>query len=166
MTLREAAAGATVTATDSVFGSITGTTSDINVDATHLVVATSTDSPTAGSPFNVTVTAKDSGAATVTGYTDTVHFTKTDSGTGSAVPGDYTFTGPDSGTKTFVGGLTLVTTGSQTVTATDTGYSSITGHHDVTVSPAAAVAVTIESAANGSGAHLDAQDVIDGYTQR
>src|SRR5262249_25049254 len=62
-----------------------------------------------------------------TGYRGTVHFTRTDVGSGAAVPADYTFTAADNGVHTFSNGVTLVTAGSQTVTATDTVTRSITG---------------------------------------
>ena len=92
--------------------------------ADHLVV-TGTSPVNAGSPFSVTVTAKDSGGSTVTGYTGTVHFTSTDGA--ATLPSNYTFVGGDNGVHTFTNGVTLHTVGTQTVTATDTITGSITG---------------------------------------
>jgi hypothetical protein len=95
---------------------------------------------TAGASFSITVTALDGSNNTLTGYTGTVHFTSSD---GSAtLPADYTFTAGDHGVHTFTG-LSLRTAGSQSITATDTVTSSITGAANVTVNPAAASALTV-----------------------
>src|SRR5205823_3454444 len=85
---------------------------------------------TSGTPFSVTVTALNGANAVVTGYTGTVHFTSTASGT---LPSDYTFTGGDSGTHTFTNEFTLNTGGAQSITATDTFNGSITGTANVSV---------------------------------
>jgi hypothetical protein len=55
------------------------------------------------------------------GYTGTVHFSTTDQDPGVILPADYTFGPGDGGSATFSGGVTLVTPGSQTLTATDLG---------------------------------------------
>ena len=70
---------------------------------------------TAGTAFNVTVTAlRSDGTNEGSAFTDTVHFSSTD---GSAtLPADYTFTTGDNGSHTF--GVTLNTSGSQTITVT------------------------------------------------
>src|SRR5262249_22259084 len=73
-----------------------------------------------------------------TGYHGTVHFSSSDHAAGVRLPADYTFTAADRGRHTFTGGVTLQTVGSQTVTATDTVTSSITGRGSAAVSPAAA----------------------------
>jgi hypothetical protein len=51
------------------------------------------------------------------------------------LPGDYTFTAGDNGVHTFANGVTLFTAGIQTVIATDTSSSSITGSATITVVP-------------------------------
>jgi Fe-S cluster assembly iron-binding protein IscA len=87
--------------------------------ATHFsVVAPSSASQ--GVAFNFTVTALDAAGNTVTGYAGTVHFTSSDGA--ATLPANSILS---SGTGTFA--ATLVTAGSQTVTATDTVTSSITG---------------------------------------
>src|SRR5207253_1750579 len=92
-------------------------------------------SATAGTAVNVTVTAQDQFNNTAGGYTGTVHFTSTDGQ--AALPGNYAFVGSDNGAHTF--SVTLKTAGNQTVTATDTATSSITGtSNTVTVSGAPA----------------------------
>ena len=125
-----------VTATDTPNASITGlqTVTVHPGAATHFSVSAPA-SAAAGVPLSVTVTAKDSSNNTATGYTGTVHFTKSDSGAGSAVPANYTFAAGDAGAHTFPNGVTFVTVGSQSLTATDTVTSSITGSASTTVTP-------------------------------
>jgi len=87
--------------------------------ATHMVVS-APSSAVAGTSFSVSVTAEDQDGNIVTGYSGTVHFTSTD---GQAVlPAN---SGLTNGVGAF--SVTLKTAGSQTVTATDTVTSSITG---------------------------------------
>src|SRR5207253_3078280 len=65
----------------------------------------------------------------------TVHFTSSD---GSAtLPSDYPFDG-NTPSHTFIGGVTLFHGVTQSITATDTSNSSITGSANVTVNGAAA----------------------------
>jgi hypothetical protein len=100
-------------------------------------VTPSTTTPTAGTPFTITVEARDSQRNLLTGYTGTVHFSSSD---GQAVlPADYTFTtgpGGDNGVHTFT--ITLKTAAAQWVAATDTASHLSAGSADVTVRPAAA----------------------------
>ncbi len=150
VTLKTAGAQ-TVTATDTVTGSINGTSGSITVNpagAATLQVTPAGTSQTAGTAFNVTVTAKDAFNNTATGYTGTVHFISTDPA--PTLPGNYTFVGGDSGTKTF--SVTLNTTGSRTVTATDTVTGSINGTTAaITVNAgAASTATSTISASPGS----------------
>jgi len=116
------AASQTITATDMAHFSINGTSNSIAVmaaAATRFIV-TAPAGATIATAFNVTVTAEDRFNNRATGYTGTVHFTSTD---GAAVlPGNSTLT---AGTAIF--SVTLNTIGIQTVTATDTVISSITG---------------------------------------
>ena len=125
----------TITATDTANATITGISNAITVSgaATHFAVTAPT-SATAGTAFSFTVTALDASNNTATGYAGTVHFTSTD---GLAVsPADYTFTAADNGTHVFSG--TLNTSGSQTITATDTASATITGiSNAITVSSSA-----------------------------
>src|SRR5439155_25227458 len=83
------------------------------------------------------------------GYTGTVHFTSTDGQ--SVLPANYTFVAGDSGTHMF--STILKTAGAQTVTATDTVTSSITGTtNSITVNPATAsqLAFTTQPPATGT----------------
>lgn len=92
---------------------------------------TAPSSAVAGSPFTVTVT------ATVGGSPDTIingaiHFTSSDSA--AVLPADYGFTANDAGSHTFTNGVTLMTTGSQSITATIVKASALTATANVTVS--------------------------------
>src|SRR6202040_2545452 len=98
--------------------------------ATHFVVSAPATA-TAGTSFNFTVTAQDQFNNTATGYTGTVHFTSSDGA--ATLPANSTLT---NGTGTFT--ATLRTNGNQTITATDTVTSSITGtSNTIIVSPTA-----------------------------
>jgi hypothetical protein len=78
----------------------------------------------AGVSFNITVTAYDPYGNVATGYLGTVHFSSTDPK--ATLPANYTFKSTDNGVHTFTG-LKFKTKGSQTITATDTLFSTITG---------------------------------------
>ncbi len=158
----------TITATDTVTASITGSSKSISVSApaaaTHFSV-TAPASATAGTAFNFTVTALDASNNTVATYSGTVHFTSTDSQV--LLPANSTLA---NGTGTF--SATLKTGGSQTITATDTITASTTGTSNlITVSgPATHLSVTAPAAATaGAGfnitvAALDAsKNVVAGY---
>ena len=94
--------------------------------ANHLVVSASVaGSYLSGAPLTITVTAANPDGTTATGYTGTVHFTSSD-GT-ATLPSNYTFVVGDDGSHQFTSGAVLNTAGSQTITATDTVTSSITG---------------------------------------
>jgi hypothetical protein len=97
-------------------------------------VLTAPATATAGTPFDLTVKAVDPFGQTALGYTGTVTFATTDPDPGVVLPADYTFTPADQGTHTFGGGVTLMTPGDQTMTATDTS--------DATVASSATVMVT------------------------
>ncbi len=88
----------------------------------------------ANAPFGVTVQATDALGNVTPGYLGTVHFTNNDpAAAGVVVPADYTFLPADNGSHTFPNGVTLVTAGARTVTATDTKVGAITGTANVTV---------------------------------
>ena len=116
----------TVTATDTVTPSITGSQSAIVVTpaaATTLSVSGLASPRTAGAAGSVTVTARDAYGNTAAGYHGKVHFSSTDPA--AVLPADYTFTAGDSGVHVF--SVILNTAGTQSVTATDTVTSSIKG---------------------------------------
>jgi exo-beta-1,3-glucanase (GH17 family) len=115
----------TLTATDTITSTLTGSgILTVNPAAASLITITTPGSATAGTAFSFTVTAHDQFNNTATGYSGTVHFTSSDGA--AALPIDSTLS---DGVGTF--SATLKTAGPQTITATDTGTSSIT----VTSSP-------------------------------
>jgi hypothetical protein len=112
----------TDTANSSITGALTGIT-EASAAAIALEVSGFPSTTTAGTAGNVTVTAKDRFGNTTTGYTGTVHFSSSDAQ--AWLPSDYTFTSADAGIHTF--SVTLKTAGTQSITATDTANSSLTG---------------------------------------
>ncbi len=101
-------------------------------------------STTAGSAFNITVTAKDSNGNTLQGYTGTVHFSSSDGNPNSVLPADYTFVPADSGVHVFTGGANLVTaTAKATITVTDTSASGFQGSATISAAPAAATSLMV-----------------------
>ncbi len=124
----------TITVTDTTAATITGMAAVTVVAApasAFRIMAPSTIPP--GAPFDVTVIAVDPYGNTATGYTGTVTFSSSDSDPGVVLPPDYTFQPSDQGMVTFTRGVTLITLGDQTVTATDTADNTITGSATVTV---------------------------------
>src|SRR5581483_8078823 len=96
----------TITATDTVTSSITGTSNAINVGggtATHFAVS-APSSATAGNAFSFTVTAQDASNNTAFGYSGTVTFSSTDGA--SVLPANSTLV---NGTGSF--SATLKTAG-------------------------------------------------------
>ncbi len=134
-------------------GTLNANTGGVTVNpgpTSTLALSGTPGSVTAGSTGSVTVTAKDAYGNTTPAYTGTVTFTSSDGAW--VAPANYTFTGPNAGVHTFTNAYTLKTTGSQTVTATDTPTSSITGTSgSITVNAAApSLALSTIAAAPGS----------------
>jgi hypothetical protein len=88
----------------------------------------------AGDGATATITVRDINGNVATGYTGTVHFTSTDGA--ATLPLDYTFTPGDAGVHTFASGVTLRTSGLQTVVATDTVAPTLSASRGVAVGPA------------------------------
>jgi predicted outer membrane repeat protein len=105
--------------------------------ATHLQVS-APSADTAGQAFSVTLTALDAFGNTATGYTGIVHFTSSDAQ--AVLPGDYTFGAGDGGVHTFI--ATMKTAGNQSLTATDTASSSVTGTQS---------GITVSAGSSGGG---------------
>lgn len=96
-------------------------------------------SATAGTAFSVTITAKDSGGSTLTGYVGTVHFTVSDAQ--GSVPADAVFTAADNGVRS-ISGFTLKTAATATVTVNDTLTTTATGIGTVAVAAGPPSALT------------------------
>ena len=144
-TFTDNALNASPSASQSIALSGTGTPSP----ATHFSV-TASSPQTAGVSFTFTVTALNSSNSTATGYTGTVQFSSSDGL--ASLPAGYTFTtgaGGDNGVHTFL--VTLNTPPTQTITATDTVNSAITGTSSpITINPATYLLTTAASP-SGSG---------------
>lgn len=132
----------TVTATDTVNGSITGISNDIlvNPGAPAQVIVSAPATTNGGATFPFTVTVTDLFGNLATTYGGTLHFTSSDAA--AVLPANSTLTG---GTGFF--NATLETQGTQTVTATDTVTNTITGtSNGITVSiPGLVVTSTADS---------------------
>gem|GEM_PF-918063 len=129
----------TVTATDTNNSAITAGTASVSVSpspATHFTVSAPA-TVTQGQTFSVTVTALTANNFVATGYSGTVHFTKSDSGARSFVPSDYTFQPNDNGVHTFTNAFVLATTGNQTISVNDIVATAITGTSTIAVNAAA-----------------------------
>jgi hypothetical protein len=124
---------ATDTSTSSISGSASTTVNPAPV-ATQFVVRVA-DHVTQGVPTAVTVVALDASGHVVPNYTGTVSLGSSDGG--AKLPDNYQFTKSDNGRHTFQ--VTFENAGSQTVTATDTATSSVTGQASTTVDAVGAV---------------------------
>jgi hypothetical protein len=111
-----------------VSGLVGSSTSSVQFNVTTVA------SSTAGSAFTITVTAVNSNGTTDTAYRGAVHFTSSDSL--AVLPANYTYTSTDNGVHKF--SVTLKTAGSQSITATDTVNSAISGSGTLTINPASA----------------------------
>jgi hypothetical protein len=125
---------------------------------------------TAGQAVSATVTLQDAYGNRATGYTGTVHFTSSDAR--AVLPANYTFTSDDAGAHTF--SVTLKSAAIQSITATDTLTSGVTGTAPgIVVNAAAAVRFVLTAPASvvhGARFSLtlmvqDAYDnIVTGYT--
>ncbi len=123
-----------ITATDTANPAITGTQSGVVVhgaSAATLRVKAQDSSIPRGTPFAITVTARDLFQNRATHYLDTIHFTSTDPL--AQLPSDYTFMQADHGRQTFQ--VMLNTLGDQTIVVRDTVHPEIFGFLTVTVVP-------------------------------
>jgi hypothetical protein len=112
----------TVTVTDTVSPSITGSaTLKVPSSATHFSVYGASSSM-AGKSFTLKVVARDKHNNIATGYTGTVSFTSSDPK--ASLPVNYTFTAGDNGEHSFL--VTLRTAGSDSIAVSDTA-SNISG---------------------------------------
>jgi hypothetical protein len=134
----------TVTVTDTATAALTDTlTVNVNSGVASQLVLTVPAAPVdAGSGFSVTATLRDAAGNVATDYTGTVRFTSSDGA--ATLPADYTFTPADAGEKLFLG-VTLRTSGSQTLTAQDTVAGALTDTELVTVSPGAAASLELSA---------------------
>ena len=134
----------TLTATDTVTSSILGSQTGIVVapGSASLIVASGYPSNVvAGVSNNISVTVKDAYGNIATNYVGTVRITSTDSI--AVLPVNYTFVTGDAGVRSFA--VTLKTSGTRSLIATDTVASSVTGTQaGIVVAPAAASSYTLQ----------------------
>jgi len=138
-----------ITATDTVTGSITGSQTGITVNpaaATRLSIG-GPSSVKSGTAFTITVTALDPYNNVAAGYRGTVHFTSSDPR--AVLPENYLFTAGDGGAHTFTNGVTLKKTGTQTITVWDKANKSITGSLSISVGKAAPAAMALSGMVGG-----------------
>jgi hypothetical protein len=108
------------------------------------------------------VTALDQFNNVATSYTGTEHFTTTDGGAGVVLPANYTFVAGDNGAHTFTNGVTLVTSGPQTITATDTSNGTINGTTSINVTTTTPATITAISVQWGTMGTSDLHTAADG----
>ena len=113
--------------------------------ATLYITAPST--AVAGTPFTVTVTAMIGGNRDRV-INSPILFTSSDSA--AVLPPFYGFTANDAGSHAFTNGVTLMTPGRQSITATIKDASALTATATVTVSPTTAATKSILNAPQGS----------------
>jgi hypothetical protein len=119
------------TATDTADPSITGQGCiNVNAGPDHIQIDAPPSVP-AGQTFPITLSIRDPYGNLVTDYAGTVTFTSSD--LGATLPPDYAFTPADGGVHIFT--VTLATVGTQSVTATDTADSTLTGSATIEVTP-------------------------------
>ncbi len=138
----ETAGPQSITASDST-NNVSGTETGITVQPGAVRAFTVTGSPanpTAGTAYDVTVTARDAYNNVATGYTGTVNLSSTDLN-GIFSPASYSFTAGDDGSHSF--SVTLETAGPQSIKASDTSNDLSGTETGITVQPAAAHSFTV-----------------------
>lgn len=132
-----------ITATDLVTPSITGTQSGIVVTpaaASKFIVSGHPTTVNAGDTSSFTITAQDAFGNVDVNYAGKVTFTSSDPQ--ASLPSAYTFTSADQGVRTFTD--VLRTAGLQSITVVDAANASVTGKvSNINVLPGAAVGISI-----------------------
>lgn len=130
----------TVTTAGAPSVSFTLTNTGLGGAVTHLTITGVPSSP-AGQDYLATVTAKDASETTVPSYTGTVKVTTNDPNAAYVIPA-HIFVAADNGTFVFRLPITLITEGTDTITAMDTGTPTITGTLAVSVTGPAVFSTT------------------------
>ncbi|TMF08966.1 MAG: hypothetical protein E6I37_15775 [Chloroflexi bacterium] len=118
----------TITGTDVGNASVTGSlTVRVAPGAAATVTVSTPATVKANQPFVLTVTLRDRYGNLATTYAGTVHFTSSDmlAMPANQLPADYAFSAADGGSHSFA--AALVTPGTQTITASDTSNTALTG---------------------------------------
>jgi plastocyanin len=126
----------TITAQDTATGSIIGSaTIAVAAAPANRLLVTAPSNAVSGTGFDVVLMALDPYGNVDMNYAGTVTWATSDADLGVSLPPDYPFQAADSGVHLFANGVTLVTVGDQTLTASDT-VGGIVGSATVTVGPA------------------------------
>lgn len=138
----QVSAGGSTYTIQKLWSNLEGACVSIGANPSFLLTAPATF--TQGTAFNFTVAAQNPNAPGAdTSFIGTVHFTSSDPK--AVLPADYTFVTTDKGTQSF--GATLMASGSQTITVTDTVNGAITATSTLT-GKATGTAPTITSASS------------------
>jgi len=152
-----------ITATDTANGSLTGSEGGIAVRAARAASLTVSGYPnptTSGQAGAFTVALFDRYGNAATGYAGTVRFASSDAQ--ATLPADYTFTGADAGTHTFL--ATLRTAGTQKIGAADTSTRLLSGEQgDIMVNPASGSTLAVSGYPSPSGAGVARTIVVTAY---
>nr|MDQ6907575.1 IPT/TIG domain-containing protein [Chloroflexota bacterium] len=130
----------TLTVTDVATSSIAGNVAvAVNpATAARFTVGGFASPNVAGATGSFTVTAIDAFGNIATDYTGTVQFSSSDPQ--ADLPRNYAFVGGDAGIHTFTNAVILKTAGTQSIIATDTVTSSITGSQSITITSVGGIA--------------------------
>ena len=152
-----------IIATDTLKPSINGTESNITVTSAvdSITVAGFPTTDAAGTAGNVTVTIHDQFGNVATGYTGTVQITSSDPK--ATLPASYTFTSIDAGSHIF--NVTLMTTGVQSIIATDTLNPAVTGTESNITVKSAATSFTVAGFPGFETAGTAGQFTVTAYDQ-
>jgi hypothetical protein len=136
----------TVTAADTATSATRGTSAAITVSpaaARQMTLSGLPGSATLGARKTLTVTLRDAYGNLAAGYRGTVALASTDAM--AVLPGSYTFTASDAGAHSFA--VTFETTGTQTVTVSDSasGLGATSGHVSVTGAASSTLTDTVVS---------------------
>jgi len=155
-TFTGATAGTASTLTVTVGGVTLTTKPTITVNpgaASSFALSGFPTSVSAGTSATFTLTAHDAFGNVATGYRGTIHFSSSDPA--AVLPTNYTFLAADGGIHSFA--ATLLTAGTQSLTATDVVTGSLTGsENSITVFPfpfssAQGLAITVRKGQNFNG---------------
>jgi hypothetical protein len=143
------AESSTVTVQDTAKSAIDGSTRiQIEATAASRFEIDTLSSTIAGAALNITVTALDPFGNTATGYTGTLHFGSSDPD--ATLPMDALLV---AGVKEFA--TRLVTAGTQTISASDTSDSSVSGvSADIVVAPAPATHLRLDSPVSATAGNV------------
>jgi sugar lactone lactonase YvrE len=140
LVLDKASAGDSLQISSGVADSITTATFPVAPAAASQFAVTGFPATTAGSPQSLTVTALDAYGNVATDYAGTVQFTSSDAQ--AVLPANYTFVAGNDGPIVFY--ASVITSGTQTITATDTSNGAIVGTQSgIAVSPGATLTFVV-----------------------